>query len=126
MVSETEGRAHGRAPGLVAAAGARARLRPVNNAARQLGPRGPKEKVARIKAGKGLCSQERPAGGWGGEKPAELREAWPELAMPRLLVSLPPCPVPSETRLVEPATSEVRPAPQILPIPNCRFRKVTI
>lgn len=37
--SETEGRANGQAPGLVAAAaGARARLRPVNNAARQLGP----------------------------------------------------------------------------------------
>lgn len=57
MESETEGRAHGRAPGLVAAAGAWARLRPVNNAARQLGPRGPREKVARIKAGKGLESQ---------------------------------------------------------------------
>lgn len=43
------------------AAGARARLQPVNNAARQLGPRGPREKVARIKTGKGLCAPVRPA-----------------------------------------------------------------
>lgn len=74
------------------AAGARARLRPVNNAARQLGPRGPREKVARIKAGKGLCAPVRPASGGGGEKPAELREAWPELTMPRLLGPFAPLP----------------------------------
>ncbi|XP_036022753.1 proline-rich protein 25 [Onychomys torridus] len=85
--SETEGRANRQAPGLAAAAaaaGARALLRPVNNAARQLGP-------ARAEGKGGAdCGWEgtvRSSEARRGDKPAERGEAWPGLAMPRLLAS---------------------------------------
>lgn len=125
--SETEGRAHWRAPGLVVAAGARARLQPVNNAARQLGPRGPREKVARIKTGKGLCAPVRPAGGGGGESQqssGRRGQSWQRHASspPRLLG--PFAPLPRKTRnFRDPRLTSDSSNPNT---PNCWLRKITI